>query len=137
MLATTLSLYDEIRKEIDLIDHFEIKTVNFDECKKFYERVLLPLGIEVKWSDNTAAGFGKINEGNVRFLIEKHDCCSKSHIAFSASSKLAVENFYQAAIAAGYQCNGKPGLREMYAPNYYAAFVIDPDGNNIEAVIYL
>ncbi|MCE0555583.1 MULTISPECIES: VOC family protein [Motilimonas] len=120
-----------------MIDHFEIRTINFHDCKRFYEKVLLPLKIEIKWSDKSAAGFGIIGEDKVRFLIEKSDNCTNSHIAFSASSKKSVEKFYQVALSEGYQCNGKPGLRENYAPNYYAAFVLDPDGNNVEAVVYL
>ena len=58
------------------------------------------------------------------------------HIAFRAQSRTKVDEFYKAAIAAGGQCNGKPGLREIYHPNYYGAFVIDPDGHNIEAVCH-
>ncbi len=120
-----------------MIDHFEIKTVDFHGCKRFYEKVLLPLNIEVKWSDASAAGFGVIGDDKVRFLIEKGDSRTKSHIAFSAPCKSSVRQFYQIAVSEGHQCNGEPGLRKNYAPNYYAAFVLDPDGNNVEAVVYL
>ncbi len=120
-----------------MIDHFEIKTINFESCKSFYETALQPLGVELKWADESAAGFGRQDAEKVSFLIEKHSASTPSHIAFSASSKAAVEQFHQAGIHGGFQCNGEPGIREHYAPGYYAAFLLDPDGNNVEAVFYL
>ncbi len=124
-------------KGLRVIDHFEIKVVAFEECRVFYKNVLEPLGIELKWSDENAAGFGLSSEPNVRFLIEKGVSNSKCHIAFSASNKLQVSAFHQAGLSLGGKCNGKPGLRKHYAPNYYAAFLIDPEGNNVESVVYL
>ncbi|WP_062263589.1 VOC family protein [Endozoicomonas arenosclerae] len=120
-----------------MIDHFEIKTINFEQCKKFYEISLLPLGIELKWADEAAAGFGMLGADKVMFLIEKHGTSTPSHIAFSASDQAAVEAFHQAGISCGFQCNGAPGIREHYSPDYFAAFLLDPDGNNIEAVVYI
>ena len=120
-----------------MIDHFEIKVSEFKKCQEFYKAALKPLGIELKWSDDAAAGFGKTTEPNVRFLIEKGATSGNTHIAFAADSKETVQQFYEAAIQSHGTCNGKPGLREHYAPNYYAAFVLDPDGNNVEAVIYV
>lgn len=120
-----------------MIDHFEIKVVRFKECEVFYSTVLLPLNVEKKWADDAAAGFGLMGENKVRFLIEHSEASSISlaHIAFVAPSTQSVGEFHQAGITAGFRCNGEPGLREDYAPNYYAAFLLDPDGNNIEAVI--
>ncbi|MDW2111434.1 VOC family protein, partial [Vibrio sp. 2089] len=109
-----------------MIDHFEIKVVAFEECRVFYKNVLEPLGIELKWSDENAAGFGLSSEPNVRFLIEKGVSNSTCHIAFSALDKRQVTAFHEAGLSAGGKCNGKPGLRSHYAPNYYAAFLIDP-----------
>ncbi len=120
-----------------MIDHFEIKVVDFDACVAFYSKVLTPLGIELKWSDETAAGFGLINEPNTRFLIEMGDQSTPCHIAFKADDKVSIKAFHKSGIEAGFSCNGEPGLREHYAPNYYAAFLYDPDGNNVEAVAYL
>lgn len=120
-----------------MIDHFEIKVVDFESCRDFYQRVLAPLGIELKWADDAAAGFGLTTEPNVRFLIEKSDSSTKSHIAFSAANKVQVSEFHKSGLSCGAICNGKPGLREQYAPNYYAAFLLDPDGNNVEALVYL
>lgn len=120
-----------------MIDHFEVKVVDFDACVVFYSKVLTPLGIELKWLDEAAAGFGLVGESSTRFLIEKGDQSSPCHIAFKANSKVSVEAFYKAGVDAGFTCHGEPGLREHYTPNYYAAFFYDPDGNNIEAVVYV
>lgn len=120
-----------------MIDHFEIKTVNFSQCKYFYSTVLLPLGIELKWEDDSAAGFGLKDEVKVRFLIEKAGTSNSSHIAFTAQNKISVEKFYSIGIENGFDGNGEPGIRENYSPNYFAAFLLDPDGNNIEAVVYV
>lgn len=120
-----------------MIDHFEIKTVNFEACKIFYASVLNPLGIELKWSDEAAAGFGLMSTARVSFLIEKFDKNVPAHIAFSASDKQSVDLFHHVGVQSGFTCNGPPGLREDYALNYYAAFLFDPDGNNVEAVTYL
>ena len=121
-----------------MIDHFEIKVLNFKKCVRFYQEVLPSLDMEMKWSDQSAAGFGKATEPNVRFLIERvTDQPQNCHIAFAAPDQSSVENFHATGLKAGYQSNGAPGLREHYNPNYYAAFLIDPDGNNIEAVVYL
>lgn len=120
-----------------VIDHFEIKVAAFEECRAFYMNALEPLGIELKWSDENAAGFGLSSEPNVRFLIEEGVSNSTCHIAFSALDKRQVTAFHEAGLSAGGKCNGKPGLRSHYAPNYYAAFLIDPEGNNVESVVYL
>ncbi len=120
-----------------MIDHFEIKVAYFESCRDFYTQALSPLGIELKWADDSAAGFGLKSEPNVRFLIEKGVNSAKSHIAFSASSKVQVSEFHRAGLSSGAICNGIPGVREKYSSNYYAAFLLDPDGNNVEAVAYL
>lgn len=78
-----------------MIDHFEIKVAAFEECRVFYMNALEPLGIELKWSDENAAGFGLSNEPNVRFLIEKGVSNSTCHIAFSALDKRQVTAFHE------------------------------------------
>lgn len=120
-----------------MFDHVEIKTVNFAECVAFYECVLAPLGVEMKWSGKSAAGFGPTAEPNTRFLIEASDVAQVCHLAFTATDEAAVQAFHAQGVAAGFECNREPGLRPDYAPNYYAAFLRDPDGNNIEAVVYV
>lgn len=120
-----------------MVDHFEIKVLSLSECVNFYTAVLRPLNIELKWSDEAAAGFGLTEESKVRFLIEKADQMQNCHIAFLAPNEMAVDIFHSSGVASGAESNGEPGLREQYAPNYYAAFLLDPDGNNVEAVVYV
>lgn len=120
-----------------MIDHFEIKVEEFERCLRFYSAVLSPLKIECKWSDSEGAGFGEIDSDKVRFVIERSNQPSLTHIAFSAPNKEAVVSFYETGLSAGERCNGKPGLRKNYSPNYFAAFLLDPDGNNVEAVVYV
>ncbi|MGI0119306.1 VOC family protein [Zooshikella sp. RANM57] len=118
-----------------MIDYFEIKIRNFEQCVEFYRCVLDPLDIEPKWSSESAAGYGQINDDErILFLIEKDSPSSNLHIAFKAANESKVKAFHNVGYKNGYQCNGKPGLRLKYVPGYYAAFLYDPDGNNIEAV---
>ena len=120
-----------------MFDHVEIKVVRVDDCRRFYATVLAPLLIALKWADKDAAGFGRVGHDKVRFLIERGEQGAPCHLAFAASSAAQVDEFHQAGVRAGFVCNGQPGLRPHYAPNYYAAFLRDPDGNNIEALAYL
>lgn len=126
-----------LTKGIDVIDHFEIKTIKFEQCLLFYRSVLSPLNVELKWSDESAAGFGVIGDPKVSFMIEKSDTCEPCHIAFTSLDQNSVDQFYSTGIENGFTGNGGPGKRTEYAPNYYAAFLYDPDGNNIEAVAYI
>ncbi|MEG0009043.1 MAG: VOC family protein [Aeromonas sp.] len=120
-----------------MFDHVEIKVVHLDDCRRFYQTVLAPLSIELKWADEEAAGFGRIGHDKVSFLIEQGEQSTPCHLAFAASAAATVDAFHQIGVTAGFRCNGRPGLRSHYAPNYYAAFLRDPDGNNIEALAYL
>jgi catechol 2,3-dioxygenase-like lactoylglutathione lyase family enzyme len=122
-----------------MIDHVGFPVADYARSKAFYEKALAPLGYalgsEVQQSDNDAkaAGFGA--NGRVDFWIGGEGRLNKSvHIAVTAKDRASVDAFYQAAIAAGGTDNGAPGIRAHYHPNYYAAFVLDPDGHNIEAV---
>lgn len=126
-----------------MIDHITLPVSNYEESKAFYKKALKPLGyalqqdaVEEKW-----AGFGTgSNVGMRNFWIKestKEVNATKYCIAFRASGKEMVNEFYKAAIAAGGQDNGAPDYREEYSSeetHYYAAFVLDPDGWNIEAV---
>ncbi len=115
-----------------MIAHTGLAVRDFPAAKKFYERALAPLGYAAKMSADDAAGF---NDGkNTDFWIGASDSVEPSHVAFEAKSKDEVEAFYRAALAAGGKDNGQPGYRREYWPGYYAAFVHDPDGHNIEAV---
>ena len=125
-----------------MIDHIGFPVSDYDRAKAFYERALAPLAytlvMEVKQedlSDMPAAGFGA--DGKPDFWIGGEGGLNKPmHVAFVARDHATVDAFYTAAIAAGGRGNGAPGIRAHYHPSYYAAFVLDPDGHNIEAVCH-
>jgi catechol 2,3-dioxygenase-like lactoylglutathione lyase family enzyme len=115
-----------------MIAHTSLAVRNFTAARRFYERALAPLGYAEKMSAEDAAGF---NDGkNTDFWIGARKTVEPSHVAFEAQSRDQVEAFYRAALAAGGKDNGAPGYRREYWPGYYAAFVHDPDGHNVEAV---
>ena len=117
-----------------MIAHTSVAVRDFQAAKRFYEKALAPLGYEVKMDFGEAAGF---NDGkNTDFWIGTKTDVQPTHVAFEAKNRQEVEAFYRAALAAGGKDNGGPGYRVEYWPGYYAAFVHDLDGNNIEAVWY-
>jgi len=127
-----------------MLNHITLRVSDFEKSKKFYSKALQPLGYRLlkKTKDNfsyTAVGYGiEDKEGHRDFWIKKEDnykaSSSFSCLAFTATSKEMVDNFYKAAIEAGGKKHGVPGYRPEYHPGYYAAYVFDPDGYNIEAV---
>ena len=126
-----------------MIDHIDFKVVDFAASKAFYERVLAPLGYglvmevtpEVTGDGSRHAGFGA--QGKPALWISTGNVTGGLHIALQAKSRADVDAFYATALAAGARDNGPPGIRAHYHPNYYGAFVLDPDGHNIEAVCHL
>jgi catechol 2,3-dioxygenase-like lactoylglutathione lyase family enzyme len=120
-----------------MLDHVTISVGNIERAKEFYDLALRPLGIERLYAEGeTAAGYG--TNGKAFFWIGLRDIPQRgAHIAFATQKREAVDAFYAAALAVGGRDNGQPGLRPHYHPNYYAAFVLDPDGHNIEAVCHL
>lgn len=119
-----------------IIDHIGFVVSDPHRSKEFYSRCLAPLGIELVMEEQGWAGFGR--EGKPEFWFGPHGEPHKPmHIAFAADNRAQVRDFYEAAIAAGGSDNGAPGIREIYHPNYYGAFVLDPDGHNVEAVCHL
>ncbi len=116
-----------------MIAHTALLVSNYARSKAFYVEALAPLGYRNNTEYGEAAGFtdGK----NTDFWIKTAKTVVPAHVAFQASDGRKVGQFYQAALAAGGKDNGGPGYRD-YSPGYYAAFVFDPDGNNIEAVWY-
>jgi len=119
-----------------IIDHIGLVVSDFEKSKAFYQDCLAPLDITLVMEVAGWAGFG--SKGKPDFWFGSQGEAHKSmHIAFVAANRAAVDRFYQAALAAGGQDNGPPGIREIYHPNYYGAFVFDPDGHNIEAVCHL
>jgi catechol 2,3-dioxygenase-like lactoylglutathione lyase family enzyme len=118
-----------------MIDHVTANVSDFEQAKRFYEQALGPLGYSVQAEFDGAAGFGA-REGMPDFWIGSSPERGATHVAFTAPDRAAVDAFFQAATAAGGKDNGAPGLRPHYHETYYAAFVHDADGNNIEAVCH-
>jgi catechol 2,3-dioxygenase-like lactoylglutathione lyase family enzyme len=119
-----------------MFDHISLKVADFDACLAFYSAALAPLGFEAEYvdKDGKSAGFGP--RGKPGLWIAEGKSKGGVHIAFRSPKRAAVDHFYDAAMRSGGKDNGKPGIRADYTPTYYAAFVIDPDGNNIEAVTH-
>ena len=117
-----------------MIEHISLPVRDFKKAKKFYLAALQPLGYRVTMEFPGAAGF--MEGGHTSFWIVKHGRGARLHIAFLAKSKKMVQSFHAAALKAGARDNGKPGFRLDYGPDYYAAFVLDPEGNNIEAAYF-
>lgn len=116
-----------------MIAHTTLHVSDYKKSKAFYMLVLAPLGYKNNMEEGEAAGF---NDGkNTDFWIMRVDHVVPTHLAFEAKDRQEVEAFYEAALAAGATDNGGPGYRD-YWPGYYAAFVYDRDGHNIEAVWY-
>lgn len=118
-----------------MIDHIGINVSDYQSSKAFYSAALSPLGYKVLAEYGDSAGLG--TDGQADFWISqgKHTK-PRVHVAFHCSKRAQVDKFYAAALKAGGKDNGPPGIREDYAPDYYAAFVFDPDGHNIEAVCH-
>lgn len=133
-----------------MIDHLGVPVTDLARTTEFYAKALAPLGYgmvmevsAVETGRGGAVGFGapgkgeEYQSGKPSFWIgEGEPLAGRIHVAFVAPSRAAVDAFYRAAIAAGGKDNGPPGLRPHYHVNYYAAFVLDLDGNNIEAVCH-
>ena len=124
-----------------MIDHVGFPVADYARSKAFYTQALAPLGyaliMEVQQTENDspAAGYGM--NGKPDFWIGGEGGLNRVvHIAITAGDRPSVDAFHRAALAAGGRDNGAPGLRPHYHPNYYGAFVLDPDGHNIEAVCH-
>jgi catechol 2,3-dioxygenase-like lactoylglutathione lyase family enzyme len=126
------------------LDHVTLVVSDYQRSKAFYQRALSPLGIAPIIEFGQACGFGHgqkpdfwIGTGPASFQKpEQLRIITPTHIAFAARSRAEVDAFYAAAIEAGAKDFGAPGVRAHYHPNYYGAFVLDPDGHNIEAVCH-
>ena len=118
-----------------IIDHIGLAVSDYERSRRFFTQALAPLGINLVMEVQGWAGLGK--DGKPELWFGTHTRTqAPMHIAFKADSREQVRSFYQAALAAGGTDNGPPGIREIYHPNYYGAFVISPDGHNIEAVCH-
>jgi catechol 2,3-dioxygenase-like lactoylglutathione lyase family enzyme len=118
-----------------MFDHISFPVRDLATSRAFYTAALAPLGLVVAMETDGAVGFGE--PGRPHFWVGGNGAPpSGIHLAFAAATRAEVDAFYAAAIAAGGKDNGPPGLRPHYHPNYYGAFVFDPDGHNAEAVCH-
>ncbi|MGH6923278.1 MAG: VOC family protein [Propylenella sp.] len=125
-----------------MIDHVGLSFADYPRALRFYEAALAPLGISVvmqvtkeETGGYEGAGFGR--DGKPAFWIGGGGrMAPRMHIAFVADDRAAVDAFFETALAAGGVDNGEPGVRAQYHPHYYGAFVLDPEGHNIEAVCH-
>ena len=118
-----------------MIDHTGVGISNFAKSKAFYTAALAPLGYTLLMEGEQFAGFGVAPKPDF-WIGAGTPNVPPIHVAFHAESRVQVEAFHRAAIAAGGRDNGAPGLRPHYHANYYGAFVLDPDGHNVEAVCH-
>lgn len=118
-----------------MFDHIGFGVTDLQASKTFFLKALAPLGVAVCMEGDFGVGVGC--EGKPALWFSEHYAkAAPMHIAFTAPDRKAVDEFYAAAMAAGGKDNGPPGLRPHYHPDYYAAFVIGPDGHNVEAVCH-
>jgi catechol 2,3-dioxygenase-like lactoylglutathione lyase family enzyme len=128
-----------------MIDHLSTYATDYERTRAFYDAVLGELGYvrtmemqtaqDPAWPTRRLASYGPQGR-HIFWLIETREAATPRHVAFVASTREAVDRFHKAALQHGGKDNGGPGMREHYHPNYYGAFVLDPDGNNVEAVIH-
>jgi catechol 2,3-dioxygenase-like lactoylglutathione lyase family enzyme len=118
-----------------VIEHVSLRCKDVKKSRAFYERALAPLGYGVTQVYPGAVGF--MAEGHTSFWVTKGRVATPTHIAFRARTRKAVDAFHRAALEAGGKDNGAPGLRREYSPTYYAAFILDFDGHNTEAVTFV
>lgn len=118
-----------------ILDHIGLSVSDYEKSKAFFTAALAPLGIGLVKEVAGWAGFGR--EQRPQFWFGTGGPAQHSmHIAFTADSRAQVRAFHEAALKAGAKDNGGPGIREIYHPHYYGAFVIGPDGHNVEAVCH-
>lgn len=133
-----------------VLDHISLRVADYGRSKEFYRAVLAPLGYRLVMEVPSGAGFSKgpipafwIKQGEFTSRAQRPEPTPDAgcggpqvHVAFTGQNRAMVDAFHRAAMAAGAQDNGPPGLRPEYHANYYGAFVLDPDGHNIEAVCH-
>lgn len=127
-----------------ILDHVGVNVSDYEKSKKFYEQALAPLGIKLLMEYGTACGFGRGQKPELWLgaapasyqTAEQRAIITPIHVCVKAETQADVDAFHKAALAAGAKDFGAPGLRKEYHPGYYGAFVLDPDGNNLEAVFH-
>jgi catechol 2,3-dioxygenase-like lactoylglutathione lyase family enzyme len=119
-----------------MLDHITIGVCDLERSKAFYDIALRPLGVERLYAEGVSfAGYG-IRPKAFLWIGQRDGRQTSVHLAFAAVSRAMVDAFFDAALAAGGLDNGGPGIRPHYHPDYYAAFILDPDGHNVEAVCH-
>ena len=118
-----------------MFDHVGFGVTNLAQSKAFFLQALRPLGVALAMEGPYGVGIGQHGKPSL-WLYETKETPAPLQVAFTAGSRAQVDAFYKAALAAGGKDNGAPGLRPHYHANYYGAFVIGPDGHNIEAVCH-
>ena len=116
-----------------MYDHIGLRVRDMAASVRFYEAALAPLGFALCSRDEQYAGFGPAG-APAFWLVATTGGGSAVHVAFTAGSRAAVDRFHRAGVESGGRDHGAPGLRLDYGPTYYASFLLDPDGNNVEAV---
>lgn len=114
-----------------MFDHVGLSVRDLPAARRFYSAALAPLGLV---QDSSGSGFGPHDAPGLWLHESKNSDIARTHVALRAPTREAVQRFHRAGLEAGGRDNGRPGLRTDYSPTYYAAFLLDPDGNNVEAV---
>jgi catechol 2,3-dioxygenase-like lactoylglutathione lyase family enzyme len=117
-----------------MFNHIGLKVKDIDASVHFYTASLTPLGYEITSQDETVAALRHADGSSLWLYADARLAHSLVHIAVSALERSAVDAFHRQGLKARGRDNGAPGVRQDYSPDYYAAFLLDPDGNNIEAV---
>jgi catechol 2,3-dioxygenase-like lactoylglutathione lyase family enzyme len=121
-----------------MLDHLGLGVSDYARSRAFYERALAPLGMSLLMEPAPEiGGFGKDGKPFFWIATRMPVASASLHVAFAVPERATVDAFHAAALAAGGKDNGAPGVREIYHPDYYGAYALDPDGNNIEAVCHL
>jgi catechol 2,3-dioxygenase-like lactoylglutathione lyase family enzyme len=118
-----------------MFDHIGFGVTDYAASKTFFLKALHPLGVSVVMEGPYGVGLGQKGKPSL-WLYQTSEKPARLHLAFAAADRKQVDEFYRAALAAGAKDNGPPGLRPHYHASYYAAFVIGPDGHNVEAVCH-
>ena len=120
-----------------MIDHISLRVSDYQKSLAFYQRALAPLGYTLVFSNDQEQYAGFAGPDRERIWIGRNEGSrGYAHVAILSPNRATVRRFYDEALKAGGRDNGAPGLRPMYAPTYYGAFVLDPDDHNIEAVCF-